>query len=91
MFSTSFAALDAVERSFADEYRDLLDHARSLHNGATQAPKRRNNGRNVWADLNIDWSAEAIDKARQEMKTFVQDDLRYHPSSGMATCRALLF
>jgi hypothetical protein len=55
--------------------RDLLDHVNRLRDEATQPPKPRKSGRDLWADLNIDLSADVIDEARREMwKTFVKDD-----------------
>jgi len=52
-----------------------LDHVKQLRDEATQPPKPRKNGRGLWADLNIDLSAEEIDEARREMwKNFPSDD-----------------
>ena len=69
------AILDAVREFPADKQRDLLDHIKRLRDEATQPQKPRKNGRGLWADLNIDLSAELIDEARREMlKTFVRDD-----------------
>jgi hypothetical protein len=50
--------LDAVRELPADEQRDLLDHVKRLRDEATQPQKPRKNGRGLWADLNIDLSAE---------------------------------
>jgi hypothetical protein len=44
-----------------------LDHVSRLRDEATQPPKPRKSGRGLWADLNIDLSAEVIDEARREM------------------------
>ena len=67
--------LDAVRALPADKQRELLDHVRRLRDDATQPPKPRKSGRGLWADLNMDISAEVIDEARREMwKTFVKDD-----------------
>jgi hypothetical protein len=52
-----------------------LDHVKRFRDEATQPRKPRKSGRGLWADLNIDLSAEVIDAARREMwKTFVRDD-----------------
>ena len=68
--------LEAVRALPADKQRELLDHVSRLRDEATQPRKPRKSGRGLWADLNIDLSAEAIDEARREMwKTFVRDDL----------------
>jgi hypothetical protein len=73
--------LDAVRALPANKQQELLDHAQHLRDEATQERKPRKSGRGLWADLNIDLSAEAIDAARREMwKIYVKDDFRYHPS-----------
>ena len=61
------AILDAVRALPADKQREVLDHVKHLRNEATQPRKPRKSGRGLWADLNIDLSAEEIDDARQEM------------------------
>ena len=67
--------LDAVRALPADRRRELLDQVSRLRDEATQPPKPRKSGRGLWADLNIDLSADVIDEARREMwKTFVRDD-----------------
>ena len=67
--------LNAVRALPADKQRELLDHVSRLRDEATQPRKPRKSGRGLWADLNIDLSAEVIDEARREMwKTFVRDD-----------------
>ena len=67
--------LDAVRALPADKQREFLDHVKRLRDEATQPRKPRKSGRGLWADLNIDLSAEVIDEARREMwKTFVRDD-----------------
>ena len=67
--------LEAVRALPADKHRELFDHVKRLRAEATQPPKPRKSGRGLWADLNIDLSAEVIDEARRETwKTFVRDD-----------------
>ena len=67
--------LAAVRALPADKQREFLDHVKRLRAEATQPPKPRKSGRGLWADLDIDLSAEVIDEARQEMwKTSVMDD-----------------
>ena len=69
------AILDAVRALPADKQQEVLDHVKQLRDEATQPPKPRKNGRGLWADLNIDLSAEEIDEARREMwKNFPRDD-----------------
>ena len=54
----------------------LRRNPQRLRDEATQPRKPRKGGRGLWADLNIDLSADVIDEARREMwKTFVRDDL----------------
>ena len=68
--------LDAVRALSADKQRELMDHVSGLRDEAAQPRKPRKSGRGLWADLNIDLSADVIDEARREMwKTFVRDDL----------------
>ena len=59
--------LDAVRALPEYKQRELLDHVSCLRDEATQPPKPRKSGRGLWADLNIDLSAEVIDEARREM------------------------
>jgi hypothetical protein len=69
------AILDAVRALPANKQQELLDHAQQLRDEATQPRKPRHSGRGLWADLNIDLSAEAIDEARWESwKNFPRDD-----------------
>ena len=70
------AILDAVRALPANKQQELLDHAQQLRDEATTQPREpRQSGRGLWADLNIDLSAEAIDEARQECwKNFPRDD-----------------
>jgi hypothetical protein len=58
------AILDAIRALPADKQREPLDHVKHLRDEATQAWKPRNNRRGLWADLNIDLSAEMIDDAQ---------------------------
>ena len=67
--------LDAVRALPTDKQQEFLDHVKRLRDEATQPQRPRKNGRGLWADLNIDLSAELIDEARREMwKTFVRGD-----------------
>jgi hypothetical protein len=67
--------LDAVRALPADKQREFLDHIRRLRDEATQPRKPRKSGRGLWADLNVDLSAERIDEARRETwKAFPRDD-----------------
>ncbi len=67
--------LKAVRALPADKKREFLDQVKRLGDEATQPRKPRKSGRGLWADLNIDLSADVIDEARREMwKTFVRDD-----------------
>ena len=67
--------LDAVRALPTDKQQEFLDHVKRLRDEATQLRKPRKSGRGLWADLNIDLSAEVIDEARRETwKTFVRDD-----------------
>ena len=66
--------LEAVRALPADKQRELMEHVNHLRDETTQQPRKpRGNGRGLWADLNIDLSAEVIDEARREMwNTFRQ-------------------
>jgi hypothetical protein len=67
--------LNAVRALPADKQRELLDYVSRLRDEATRPQKPRKSGRGLWADLNIDLSADVIDEARRETwKTFVRDD-----------------
>ena len=69
------AILDAVRALPVNKQQELLDHAQQLRDEATQPRKPRQSGRGLWADLNIDLSAEVIDEARRESwKNFPRDD-----------------
>jgi hypothetical protein len=69
------AILDAVRALPADKQQEVLDHVKHLRDESSQPRKPRKNGRGLWADLNIDLSAEDIDEARREMwKNFPRDD-----------------
>ena len=69
------AILDAVRALPADKQQEVLDHVKQLRDEAKQPPKPRKNGRGLWADLNINLSAQEIDEARREMwKNFPSDD-----------------
>ena len=61
------AIFDAVRALPAGKRQEVLDHVKRLHDVATQPRKPRKSGRGLWADLNIDLSAEEIDEARREM------------------------
>jgi hypothetical protein len=53
--------------------QEILEAVRALPADKQQPRKPRGNGRGLWADLNIDLSAEVIDEARREMwNTFRQ-------------------
>jgi hypothetical protein len=69
------AILDAVRALPADKQKAILDHARSLREQSPPPTKPRKNGRGLWAEFNIDLTAEDIDEARREMwKRFPRDD-----------------
>ncbi len=69
------AILDAVRALPADKQQEVLDHVKHLRDESPQPRKPRKNGRGLWADLNIDLSAEDIDEARREMwKNFPRND-----------------
>ena len=69
------AILDAVRALPADKQQELLDHLKHLRDDSTQPRKPRKNGHGLWADLNIDLTAEEIDNARREMwQDFPRDD-----------------
>ena len=67
--------LDALRALPPHKQQEVLDHAKRLHDEATPGPRPRKSGRGLWADLNIDLSADEIDEARREMwKNFPKDD-----------------
>ncbi len=69
------AILDAIRELPADKQQEVLDHVKHLRDESVQPRQPRRNGRGLWADLNIDLSAEQIDDARREMwKNFSRDD-----------------
>ena len=69
------AILDAVRALPADKQQVVLDHVKHLREESSQPRKPRKSGRGLWADLNIDLSAEDIDEARREMwKNCSRDD-----------------
>jgi hypothetical protein len=58
----------------AEKQQAVLDHARHLRGEVGQPRQPRESGRGLWADLNIDLSAEEIDEVRREMwKGFPRD------------------
>jgi hypothetical protein len=60
--------LDAVRALPTGKQQEFLDHVKRLRDEAMQQPRKpRKSGRGLWADLNIDLSAEVIDEARREM------------------------
>lgn len=66
--------LDALRGLPADKQREVLNHAKQLRGEQGQRRPPRKSGRGLWADLDIDLTAEAIDEARREMwKTFPRD------------------
>jgi hypothetical protein len=67
--------LDAVRGLPEDKQREILDHARHLRGEVAEPQPPRKSGRGLWADLNVDLSAEEIDEARRDMwKNFPRDD-----------------
>jgi len=53
----------------------MLDYVKHLREEVTQPRKPRKSGRGLWADSNIDLSAEDIDEARREVwKNFPRSD-----------------
>jgi hypothetical protein len=68
------AIIDAVRGLPVDKQKEILHHAEHLREEKTRKPRK--SGRGLWADLNIDLSAEEIDDARREAwKNFPRDDL----------------
>ena len=69
------AILDAVRALPPDKQEEVLNHAQHLRELIMQAGRPRRMGRGLWANLNIDLSAEEIDEARREMwKNFPKVD-----------------
>jgi siroheme synthase (precorrin-2 oxidase/ferrochelatase) len=69
------AILDVVRALPPDKQEEVLNHAQHLREQIMQARRPRRVGRGLWANLNIDLSAEEIDEARREMwKNFPRDD-----------------
>ena len=67
--------LDAVRTLPIEKQLAILNHAKQLREEAAQPKPARTSGRGLWADMNIDLSAEDIDEARREMwKNFPRDD-----------------
>jgi hypothetical protein len=67
--------LEALRGLPPEKQKEVPDHAKHLHNQVGQLRPPRQNGRGLWADLNIDLSAMEIDEARREMwKNFPRDD-----------------
>lgn len=58
--------LTALRGLPAEKQREILDHAKHARDATSDAQPRKS-GRGLWADLNIDLSAEEIDEARREM------------------------
>jgi hypothetical protein len=68
--------LDTLRALSADKQKAVLDHAKHLRGEAGQLRRPRKSGRGLWADLDIDLSAEEIDEVRREMwRGFPRDDL----------------
>jgi hypothetical protein len=61
------AILDAVRALPAEKQQGVLDHVKHLSRRHQVAAEPRKSGLGLWADLNIDVSAEEIDEARREM------------------------
>jgi hypothetical protein len=69
------AILDAVRSLPPEKQREVLEHVRNLHTNAAPPALTRESGRGLWADLQVDLSADDIDEARREMwKTFPRDE-----------------
>lgn len=67
--------VDALRGLPADNQREVLNHAKHLRSELGERRPPRKSGRGLWADLDIDLTAEAIDEARREMwKNFPKDD-----------------
>jgi hypothetical protein len=58
-----------------DKQQEVLDHVKSLGREVGKPNPPQKSGRGLWADLNVDLSAEEIDEARDEMwSNFPRDD-----------------
>jgi hypothetical protein len=69
------AILDAVRTLSPDKQKVVLDHAKQLREQSAEPKRPRPNGRGLWAEFDIDLTAEHIDEARREMwKNFPRDD-----------------
>jgi len=69
------AILDAVRTLSPEKQKVVLDHANQLREQSAEPKRPRQNGRGLWAEYNIDLTAEDIDEARREMwKNFPRDD-----------------
>jgi hypothetical protein len=67
--------LEALRELPPEKQQEVLAHARHLHSGEGQPRTPRKSGRGLWADLNIDLSAEEIDETRREMwENFPRED-----------------
>ena len=67
--------LEALRGLPPEQQKEVLDHAKHLHNEMGRSRPPRQSGRGLWADLNIDLSSEEIDEARREMwKNFPRND-----------------
>jgi len=69
------AILDAVRSLPADKQQEVWNHVMQLQGEYRSSRKPRKSGRGLWADLNIDVTAEEIDQLRREIwKNFPRDD-----------------
>jgi hypothetical protein len=59
--------LDALRGLRADKQREVLNYAKHLRSELGQKHPPRKCGRGLWADLQIDLTAEDIEEARREM------------------------
>jgi hypothetical protein len=72
---TQQAILDAVSTLPADKQEAVLAYAQKLNDKPSTEKPPMMNVRGLWADLNINLTAEDIDEARKEMwKNFPRDD-----------------
>jgi hypothetical protein len=84
------AILDAVRELPADKTRDLLDHAKRLRDEATQPQKPRKNGRGLWADLNIDLSAESEPGVRAALGHWLFGYVHLYPDGNGRMSRLMI-
>jgi hypothetical protein len=69
------AIMDRVRTLPADKKEAVLAYVEQLTDKPGTSKPPRMSGRGLWADLNIDLTAEDIDEARKEMwKNFPRDD-----------------